>query len=112
LSLLDMLDRTMTILSFTKTSDAYGGYTATSAASNTGVPCRLQPLSGIERDAYRGEKVEEVFSLYFRNGDATLTADDEIGIGTGTYEVESVLDNGGRDHHWKGTVRHTNPWVK
>lgn len=112
MSFLDMLDKTMTVLAFTKTSDAYGGYTATSAASYTNVPCRLQPISGSERDAYRGDKVEEVHVVYFENGAAVLVADDEVTIGTGTYEIESVLDNGGRSHHWKALVRRTNPQVK
>lgn len=105
-----MLIDTMSILRYTYSSDGYGGSTRTSAAVFTGIPCTVQPLSGNERAAYRGEKVEEVHNLYWENG-TTITANDTVKIGTIQYDVEVVADDAGRDHHFKAVIRNMTPAV-
>ena len=110
MSLRSLLNKTATVIRYTKSSDAYGGYTATSDAVYTGMPIAVQPISGTERAEYRSQKVE-VTDIAYYEPDYVLTEDDAISVGGYIFDVEFIADDAGRSHHNKAIIRRIRPAV-
>ena len=110
MSFRSLLNKTATVKSVTKASDAYGGYTETATTIYSDMPLAVQPLSGAERAQYRSQKVE-VTDTAFYEADYSLTEDYQLVVGSNTYDIEFIADEAGRSHHNRAIIRRMNPAV-
>jgi len=100
MSISSLMNMTATVYSWTKTSDAYGGWARTSDARYAGMPCRIQAISGEERMTYASQRVMVTHKLYAPPDYSGIDPEDHVVDADGTrYRVQFVRDPDQMGHH-------------
>ena len=100
MSVRSLCNNTMVVYSWTKASDAYGGWTRTSDVRYAAMPCRVQPISGVEQMRYGAERTVVTHKI-FAPGDYTgLDHEDEGVCQDGNrYRFRFIRNPDRMDHH-------------
>ena len=105
MSLAAMYNKTGTVRRYEYTTSVLGTQQGESLTTNaTGVACTLQPLTAGEINAYSKMQAEVTHRLFCPSGTDILPKDEFV-ISSTTYEVQGVMDDGGRGHHKKCILR-------
>jgi len=108
MSINSLMNMTAVVYSWTKTSDSYGGWVRTSDARYSGMPCRIQALSGEERMTYASQRVTVTHKLYCAPDYSTVNPEDHIMDAAGTrYRVQFVRDPDQMGHHTEVVMEQT-----
>ena len=105
MSMGSLCNTTATVYSWTKTSDAYGGWTRSSDARYSGMPCRIQAIGGKEAMLYASQRVAVTHKLYTTSAYSAVDPEDHIVDADGTrYRVQFVRDPDQMGHHTEVTM--------
>ena len=95
-----LCNTTATVYLTTKASDAYGGWTGTSTARYSSMPCRIQAISGSERLMYGATRVDASHRMYCPAAYSAIDPEDEVVDAAGVrYRVRFVRDPDQMGHH-------------
>ena len=87
----DLLPDTCNILSLTRTSDGQGSWTEAWGTATAGVPCRLDPLQGVEQLSASSVRPYHAYTLTLAH-DAAIATTNQVEVGSDTFTVVSVDD--------------------
>ena len=101
MSIRSLCNTTATVVKATRTNDTHGGFVLTSDVVYSGVPCRIQPLSGREQIQYRRENVNVTTKMYVPGDNySSINGDCRVKDAGGKwYDVEFVADIDLLNHH-------------
>ena len=88
----------------TRTTDGVGGWTESFATVYTGMPCRIQPMSGREQAIYGAEKVVSTHKI-FCDASYVIYERDKVVYGNRSFDVQLVRDIDTMGHHLELEVR-------
>lgn len=102
MSLRDLYNRRATVQRTTETASSFGASgTETTANVEVALPCRVEPLTAEDRQAYMKETGEVTHLMYCEYG-TDIKVRDEVIIDGDTYLVDSPpMDAGGQKHHYE-----------
>ena len=95
----DLMNKKATVKRLTKTDDAYGSWSEVSDTRYTGMPCRVQPMSGRERSLYDSERVLVTHKMFCPGQFDDLDEKDVVYVDGVLYRVKVVRDIDLLGHH-------------
>ena len=101
----NLMNATATVEYETSTANTVGGWTQAWTTRYSGMPCRLQPMSGTRRMMYMRERVEATHMLYYPGSYAAVSEKDRITVGGTVYEVQFVANPDHSSHHFEAELR-------
>ena len=105
MSVASLCNTTADVLSWTKVSDAYGGWTRTSDARYTAMPCRIHTIKGQEAMVYASQRVVATHKMFTTADYSAIDPEDHVvGADGARYRVQFVDDPCGMDHHVKAIM--------
>lgn len=99
-----LLNTTVNVETQTRTRDTYGTWTEAWSTKYSGMPCRVQPLSGSEQQIYGSERVVATHRIYCET-DYSITEVNRIKHGSVYYNILFVANAAGHGHHQQIDVR-------
>jgi len=101
----NLMNNTALVEYVTTTSDTMGTFTESWATRYSAMPCRLQPMKGVERAMYMRERTEVTHKLFFPDGYGSVTEKDRVTISSTTYDVNFVAEPDHSGHHYEADLR-------
>jgi len=89
-----LLNKTVARYTQSVSSNALGEEVETMSYSESGVKCRLVPISAEQKNKLGGEFEDVRYTAYFLSTQ-TLTTDDQIKFESNSYKVREVYDDSG-----------------
>lgn len=99
MAFMDLLNKTCTIRAKAVDTSTHPHTTINSTVS-TGTPLALQPASAREVEIY-GKRSTMISHVAYFLPTVTIAESYDVVVGSTTYRVQGVVDDGGRAHHTK-----------
>jgi SPP1 family predicted phage head-tail adaptor len=103
-----LLDKVGSTKRATQTLDAGRSTISTFATYLTGLPCRVQPLSGSEQMRYARENIRVTHAVFLEGGQ-DITEEDQFVVGGLTFDIQFVKKNNFSDDLMRLDCEETKP---